>query len=612
MQAMTALVSRDQIEKAFRAQPLFAALDDVKLSGLADLADAVAVRAGETLITEGESAGDVYMLLSGRLEASVMREAGGRAVVGEIGPGEVVGEMSMLSDSPRSATVSAVRDSTVLRLPRRRFQDFITEDAKALLGITQLLVHRLESANRAVDRRPTLRTIAVVPATMAPDLRGFATALAAAFPDQRSVEVIDRERVDARLGPGVVDAPPATAGARELARFLHNLEVGGATVVFVADREPTPWTARCIRQADRILLVGTGPAPPLSDVEREYLFRHHDPLRIPIDLVLVHASAAAPDGTAAWLRDRRVARHHHVVGARAASVRRLVRRITGAAVGLVLSGGGARGFAHIGVVRAFREAGFEFDLYGGASFGSSIAAQVAADWPVGRIVDEMVRGTVEVGSLLDVTFPYLSLAKGHTLTSSIVSTFGAMRIEDLPIEFYCVSSDLTAGHLRVHDRGTIADAVRASVAIPGIFPPIRSPEGHVLVDGGIMDNLPVAEMRTRLDGGRVVAVDLRTRNELPSIDLPAGGEASGWQPLLRRFNPARPRMDMPRMIDLLIRSTELASGDRHDTADVTLRPPVEGFGLLEFTAYEALIEAGYRYASETIEGEGAQVFGFEG
>jgi NTE family protein len=220
-----------------------------------------------------------------------------------------------------------------------------------------------------------------------------------------------------------------------------------------------------------------------------------------------------------------------------------------------------------------------------------------------------VRATVESGSLLDITFPYMALAKGHTLTNGIVAALGTMRIEDLPAEFFCVSSDLTAGRLRVHDRGPLADAVRASVAIPGIFPPMRSPEGHVLVDGGIMDNLPVAEMRTRLEGGRVVAVDLRTRNELPSAELPDGGAASGWQPLLRRLNPAKPRMEVPRMIDLLIRSTELASGDRHDTADVTLRPPVEGFGLLEFTAYESLIEAGYRYAAELIEGEGVEVFG---
>jgi NTE family protein len=129
----------------------------------------------------------------------------------------------------------------------------------------------------------------------------------------------------------------------------------------------------------------------------------------------------------------------------------------------------------------------------------------------------------------------------------------------------------------------------------------------VLVDGGIMDNLPVAEMRTRVDGGRVIAVDLRSRSDLPATDLPPDGEASGWQPLLRRVNPTKERMDVPRIIDLLIRSTELASGDRHDTADTTFRPPIEGFGLLEFTAYDQIVDAGYRYASQLIESDGFQL-----
>lgn len=594
---MSDLVSPDQLIAALRNHALFSTLSDAHVETLANLAEPTAIRAGQTLMAEGEPAGDVYLVLSGRLSASVRRSDGGASIVGEIGPGEVVGEMSVLSDLPRSASVAAIRDSTLLRLPRRRFHEFISEDASSLLAMSTLLVRRLEAANRAVDRPPALRTFAMIPVGD-PDAVAMARALASEFGSVR-VEVVDRDRVDRELGPGVADAAPGTAEARRLSGYLHDLEVAGALVLFAADPGPTHWTARTIRQADRILVLAGGAARPHSETEATLLFGADRP-RAPIDLVIGGAHSQRPSAVD-WLRDRPVNRHHHVNPADASELRRLVRRLTGRTVGLVLSGGGARGFAHIGVMRALQETGLEVDIWGGASFGASLAAQFAAGWSIDRITEQMIRGTVDVGTLLDVTFPYIALAKGRTLTTSITETFGDRHIEDLPTEFYCVSSDLTAGRLRVHDRGPIAHAVRASVAIPGVFPPVRSPEGHVLVDGGIMDNLPVAEMRTRVDGGSVIAVDLRSRSDLPATDLPPGGEASGWQPLLRRMNPTKERMDVPRIIDLLIRSTELASGDRHDTADTTLRPPIEGFGLLEFTAHRQIIEAGYRYASRLIE-----------
>ena len=601
---MSAFVSDAQKIGALREHPLFATLSEAHLETLGKLAEPAVAEAGETLITEGDPAGDVYLVLAGRLSASVMRTDGAASVVGEIGPGEVVGEMSVLSDLPRSASVTAIRDTTLLRLPRQRFHEFIAADASSLLAMSTLLVRRLEATNRAIGRPPALRTFAVIPNGDGDAVR-LARALADEFGSVR-VEIVDRSRVDRDLAPDVADSTPGTPQARRLAAYLHDLELRSELVLFVADPDPTQWTARTIRQADRILLLAAGPVRGHSATEAGLLFGPRRP-RAPVDLVLAPVDRRRPSA-GDWLRDRPVNRHHHVDVSDTSEVRRLVRRLTGRGVGVVLSGGGARGFAHVGVVRALQEAGLEVDIWGGASFGASLAAQFAAGWSIERITEQMIRGTVEVGTLLDVTFPYISLAKGRTLTASITDTFGERLIEDLRTEFYCVSSDLTAGRLRVHDRGPVAHAVRASVAIPGVFPPVRSPEGHVLVDGGIMDNLPVAEMRARVDGGRVIAVDLRSRSDLPAGDLPPGGEASGWQPLLRRVNPTKERMDVPRIIDLLIRSTELASGDRHDTADVTLRPPVEGFGLLEFTAYEPIIDAGYRYASRLIEKDGLDQF----
>jgi len=600
------LLTRAQTYAALNTHTVFASIGESNLDKLVDLADAVVLRAGDQLIAEGDAAGDVFIVLSGRLEAWVRQTSGMRTIVGEIGSGEIVGEMSMVSDAPRSASVSARRDSTLLRLPREETLRLISADSAALLAMTRQLVHRLESANRSADRRSELRAIAVVPLGGFPNASSFASDLAEALAGHRVSEVVDRSRVAADVGEDAPDAPAPTADGRRVSRYLHEKEMGGAVVLLVADRTLNLWTERCIRQADRILLLGAGSAPEPSELETRLLFPPENPPAASVELVLLHADGAEPHATHTWMRGRPVARHHHVGGAGAGSVERLARRLTGAAVGLVLSGGGARGFAHIGVVRALVEAGYEFDVYGGASFGASVAAQLALGRSPERIQVEEVRATVEAGSLLDLTFPYVSLAKGKRLTLGINQSLRDHRIEDLPAEFFCVSSDLTAGRLHIHDRGPLAAAVRASVSIPGIFPPVRSADGHVLVDGGIMDNLPIAAMRERLEGGRVVAVDLKSRNELPAAELPDGGEASGWPPLLRRLNPVKARMDVPRIIDLLIRSTEVASGGRHETADVVLRPPIEGFGLLEFAAYEGIVAAGYRYACDLIEAGGLE------
>ena len=318
---MTELVSTEQMIATLRGHPLFAALSDDHVEALADLAEPAGAAAGQTLITEGDPPGDVFVVLSGRLAATVAGVDGGETVVGEIGPGEVVGEMSVLSDLPRSASVHAIRDTTLLRIPRHQFHDFIAGDASSLLAMSTLLVRRLEAANRARDRRPLLRTLAVVPTKPGRAAEAFSRALAECY-DLRRVALVDRARIDRELGDGAADAAPGTAEARRITAFLHDLEVGGAFVVLVADADPTEWTTRAIRQADRVLLLASGDPHPPGDTERSLLFGAERP-QASVDLVFDDSGGAA--AAASWLEDRPVARFHHVDPLNTATVHRLVR-----------------------------------------------------------------------------------------------------------------------------------------------------------------------------------------------------------------------------------------------------------------------------------------------
>jgi predicted acylesterase/phospholipase RssA len=597
--------SRETDKEAFlRATELFGHLDEEARRRLAASLVPVNLPAGAALMAEGDPADALYLLTVGRLRAYVSLPDGGQAVVGEIASGEMVGEMALLSDSPRSASVVAVRDCQLLRLSRSDFTSFVEVHPESLLAMTRLLVERLSRANRALGPAASVQTIAVLPIDGDVDVDGFAAGLVRALSRWSEAVLVDRNRVDGIHGPAAADAEPGSAEDAELGRWLHGFESQRNVVVYVADRRYTAWTARCVRQADRVLLLGRPEHLTLLDPMEMQLAASHAAERAQLDLVLVHrAGVANPTGTPQILEDRSVDHHHHIREGSEIDVERLARLLNGRAVGLVLSGGGARGIAHIGVVRALQEGGIPIDVLGGTSFGAVIAAFTAMGWGYERMLEVIKQMTVDPGSMVDLTFPVLALSRGQKVFDGPFGAFGTTHIEDLWTPYFCVSSDISAGRLMVHVSGEVWRAVRASYAIPGVFPPLRSVEGHVLVDGGVMDNLPVGVMRGVMTGGTVIAVDLRARTDIPSADLDDRGVVSGWRGLWRRLNPFTSPLQVPRMIDILLRATEVASGEVAIDADYTIRPPVEEFALLDFRPFRAIAEAGYRHTVDRLSAD---------
>ncbi|MBT8212844.1 MAG: patatin-like phospholipase family protein, partial [Acidimicrobiia bacterium] len=400
------------------------------------------------------------------------------------------------------------------------------------------------------------------------------------------------------------------AGGSALPAPLHTVEAGHDLVVYLGNPDDEEWTRRCIRQADRVLLVADGSADPgRRPIER--LLGETDATVAPaVDLALVHRSGDAPSGAARWLEHRDVRRHFHVRTEVQTDLSRLGRFLTGRAVGVVFSGGGARGFAHFGVYRALLEAGVPVDAIAGTSFGSAIGVLLAMDLSFDAAIRALRRVTVDKGSLIDFTFPTAALSKGTKIGERIRFELGETDIEDLWRPFLCVSSDLTIGEKRIHTTGPAWRAVRSSVAIPGVFPPMRSDDGHVLVDGGVIDNMPVDPMVRLMDVGTVIAVDVRARTDFSADRLDDDGVLSGWQVALKRINPFTESMSVPRMIDLLLRSTEVASADPQSEPDFVFHPPVQDFQVLEFKSWEAITEVGYSHATEMIEtwaGEGRRL-----
>ena len=579
--------------------PFFAALDEMTRLRLAEQLEPVHVPAGDVVISQGDAGDGLFLVVSGRLRVSVT-VGGTERIVHDLARGAVAGEIALLSDRPRSATVRAVRDSDLLLLSVSSFNTLV-ERTPALLGeIARLLVHRLLAVDRP-HRQPTgSRTIAVVPAGRSPGpVAMVAEKLTAQLARTGPVFRLDADAVGRHLGSGAAQRGPGDPGRDELTGWLHSVERVNDHVVYQTDAEDTAWSRLCLSQSDVVLLTGaTGEDSRLGVVEARALATGS----LRCELVLVHPSR--PSATSSWLDGRSVADHHHLRDDHPEDVARLARMVTGTACGLVLGGGGPRGFAHLGVLRALEEAGVPVDIVGGTSIGAVMGALCAQGLTDAQRVNRAVTAFARSGRLISPTLPLVALSSGRRVDRLLAEHLGPGVIEDLPVRFFCVSANLTRAEEVIHERGVLWRAVRASLSLPGIFPPIYA-DGDLLIDGAALDNVPVEVMRARVGSGSVIAVDLFPNVE-PVTAAPFDSGLSGWQVLGRRLNPLAPPRPVPSVVDILSRSTGL-SGVRHqrtaladDHIDLLLRPPIAGIGALDFKAGVALIETGYRHAVEAL------------
>jgi NTE family protein len=293
--------------------------------------------------------------------------------------------------------------------------------------------------------------------------------------------------------------------------------------------------------------------------------------------------------------------HHHVRAGNTNDIRRLARFIAGRAVGIVLAGGGARGFAHIGIIKALKEAGVPFDHVGGTSMGAILAAGLAQEWDVPELTERMREVFVNNNPLNDFTFPWVALVRGKKASLALQKHFGDVRIEELPVPFFCVSSDLTTGRIHEHRAGVLWRALRATVALPGILPPVTY-HGHLLVDGGVMNNLPVDVMREHAMGaGPIVACDVTGE-----IDLQAKADHYGESPWWMAWKGLRGN---PSMISILMRSGTVGSEAQRrivrEQADYLIEPPMPDIGLRDWKKFDQAIQEGYDVARASIEKNGA-------
>jgi len=566
--------------------PLIGRVTSEDVREIAETGDWYDLEGGRRLFSQGDAADAMYLLVHGRLRASVCADDGSERVVGDLARGEAVGEMALLGGGVRNANVDAVRDSRLLRLGVETFHGIASRHPEFLWNLTREAVRRLDRSRGAARSVPAVRTIAVACSGGTEMRDRFVAKLSAALAPYGTATVLRSS-----------DPPPAirrNGDPGRLAAWLDEHETRHRFVLAVCDPSEEGWRQLLFRQADRILVVSPSDDDPgRTEIARCAAVDHGRQVRVRRDLVLLHPDGSRPpSGTAQWLDAHDFTRAHHLREDRDGDYERLARFLAGRAVGLVFAGGGARGFAHLGVLRALREEGVPVDLLGGTSIGAILAATVASDWEDRHLDAALHRSFVATNPANDFqVLPFVSLVKGRKMERLLRRNLGGAGIEDLWLPFFCVSSNLTAGEKAVHTRGPLWKALRASASIAGVFPPTVI-DGQLHVDGGTFDNLPVGAARM-LDAGHVIACDIvRPAHGAVGFDaVPTAGRM-----LLDRLLGRR-RYRVPGMMATMMQATFLAGLDRARSAaadaDLFLEPRTSGVRFLDWRSLDRAATLGY-------------------
>ncbi|MGE0045691.1 MAG: patatin-like phospholipase family protein [Hyphomonadaceae bacterium] len=532
-------------------------------------ADWFSLPAGWPLFRQGEAADCIYFVLSGSLAAFRVGANNEQQLLGHIRPGEPVGEMGLIAREPHTGSVFAMRDSEIMKLSREGFERLIEADPTLMERMARLMLARAREPSRPRGRAEP-KVYALIGASPTIDLRLRARTLQNAL---------------ARLGKTAAVVGEEATGMESV--WFDALEHDHDAVFLISPIADTNWFRACVRQADRIWVLGRADAHPSTP-----LLPDEDPsparqFRL-VDVILLHHGIDRKAATTEeWREAAGASRVMHWRGLDDADAARLARVIAGRSTGLVLSGGGARAYAHLGVVRALREAGVPFDVLGGTSMGGLVAACVAMGWSDEEIEIRIRKAFVESNPLGDYVLPVVALVRGKRVEDRLQDNFGETLIEDLEVPFFCVSTNLAAGAVRVHRSGLLRKALRASISLPGILPPVVDGEHGLLVDGAVLKNFPVDVLKD-MHRGKIIGVDVAQRQGIDPEDFKNPPGFFGWIAQHGWQSPPPIASLLMRAATMLVDPWEGRSG-----ADLLIVPDMPDVDLRDWKKFDDAVVAGY-------------------
>ncbi|WP_438728174.1 patatin-like phospholipase family protein [Parasphingorhabdus sp. DH2-15] len=557
---------------------LFSELSEGALLAIDKAAERRKISGGTFLVRQGEEADTLFFVVTGRFRVIIQDGSGVSKTVARIDAGEPVGELAFFGGGTRTASLQAIRDSQVIALDRSDYEALVNAHPEISAALLKAVSRRLAkvTARTASLEASTPRVIACLAAGDSPLPEDFHRRLAHAMQG-----ILGAQHVVACVSAG--DAPDGDDHSYQ--QWLAQHEEKGTWLLLDANGDDAR-SSMITRNADALLMVGDAmvAAKPVSPKEQAALQAIDSPNRT---LALLRSSGDTPiSGTCDWLEGRQPHLHHHIALDNDGDFAKLARFLTGNAVGLVLAGGGALGCAHLGIVRGLQKANIPIDFIGGTSAGAAMGGAIAQGDSVAQTLDQMEAMFIAAKAMRRFTVPVHSLLDPSVFDAELQTRYSTKDIADQPINFFGISTNLSTNDLHVHRHGPLWEAVRASGSLPTILPPFIDSDGNILIDGGVLDNIPVNMMRKMKTGPNIV-VTLGDTQETWRVDAQYDSLRSRLG-LLRDVVLRRPAPDdFPSIVDIMSRSmvvaSRIASKAMLRDGDIVLQPPiVEGMQILDW------------------------------
>lgn len=541
---------------------------------------------GEVLFNQYDSSDCLYILAVGQLTCSLISFEGKQKIVGIVDQGETVGELGAISSEPRSLSARASTDCVLLKLPREEFNKFAQENPKFVLRIVDLIVNRSQNTLKLLSKRKIYEHIAIIQGNEQTSMETFIANLHENFIHDEKFVLLDHLMPDDDIG-----------------FFITQIEEAHKNAIFFLSEKNINMLGNKLNHIGGIFVVANGDAKvKLSNFALKMLKKAKTPFATQFELVLLHDdNLQMPQHTDRWLTHHEFTLHHHIRMTNAFDYQRLIRFMKGKAIGLVLGGGGTKGWVEVGALKALLESKVPIDAIGAASVGAVVGAcyVITQDYDkLYQMFRTIINSVLKPFSIKQFTWPVISLLSAKRPTHTIHELFGEIKIENLWLPYFSISTNLSTGKEAVHRRGVLWESLRASAALPGIVPPMIM-EGELHFDGGLLNNLPVDCMRTMLgDDSIIIAVSLTETDKKieryhfpPIISFRIG--------LMRKLKLGYHDYSFPPLLNTFIQALLVGSSMREQInragADVLIMPDLSKYPSFEVNLekIDELIEIGY-------------------
>lgn len=594
----------EQLLNVLKSNRIFSSLDEVSSKRLLSKFSQVEIQKDQVLFYQGDPSDSIYLVISGKLGAELTSAAGDTRIIGHIDQTETVGESGALTNEPRTLTVKALKDTKLLKLSARDFIEICHQYPAVMFATVHPIISRSKSIIQMLSAEKTSKHIVIVAAYHQVSLEDFLAKLQEVADKLPSVLLVSdyfKEFHDKNADSATVK--------EKIHKFSQNKK-SSHKIVYVLGWHDSPLAKVAFKKASMVYIAGHSQVTPkidshvLAKLQSRHSHFNSDP-----ELIIIHPEGTtAPHNTDAWLAQTDFRLHHHVRLDNSRDIHRLLRFVRGRANGLVLSGGGTRGWAHLGAIKAIRESKVPIDMIGGVSVGAIVGACYALHESYEEAYErfyDVVVGSSHSVSFRSLTWPSISIFSAKYFTQALVDAFGTMQIEDLWLPYFCVSSNLATGSETVHTQGSLWEINRASSSLPGLIPPMLI-NGEMHLDGGLLNNLPVDIMRGYLGSkARIIAVELNSfapdkhRYDFPPV-------MTFIDTLKNKLGLTPHKYKLPKFVDSFMRGlfvgSMLKSRQNSLAANIYVSLDLRKFSLLRSNPQQAdkLIEIGYQEANKQI------------